>query len=83
MGMVVSASVAGLVAFDQPYTPITAMIPTLMAAYTVATLLHLYAGIQRGRIALLPRRQRIARALKDTFVPGLFNILTTGAGMLS
>lgn len=83
MGTVVSASVAGLVAFDQPYTPITAMIPTLMAAYTTATLLHLYAAIQRGRIALLPRQQRIARALKETFVPGLFNILTTGAGMLS
>ena len=83
MGTVVSASVAGLVAFGQPYTPITAMIPTLMAAYTTATLLHLYAAIQRGRIALLPRRQRIARALKDTFIPGLFNILTTSAGMLS
>jgi len=83
MGMVVSASVAGLVAFGQPYTPITAMIPTLMAAYTVATLLHLYAAIQRGRIARLSRPQRIARALKETFIPGLFNILTTGAGMLS
>ncbi len=83
MGTVVSASVGGLVAVGQPYTPITAMIPTLMAAYTTATLLHLYAAIQRGRIALLPRRQRITRALKDTFVPGLFNILTTGAGMLS
>jgi predicted RND superfamily exporter protein len=83
MGTVVSASVGGLVAFGQPYTPITAMIPTLMAAYTTATLLHLYAAIQRGRIALLPRRQRIERALKETFMPGLFNILTTGAGMLS
>jgi predicted RND superfamily exporter protein len=83
MGMVVSVSVAGIVASGQPYTPITAMIPTLMAAYTTATLLHLYAAIQRGRIALLPRKQRIARALSETFVPGLFNVLTTGAGLLS
>ncbi len=83
MAVVVAASVAGLVAAGQPYTPVTAMIPTLMAAYTIATILHLYAGIQRARIALLPRRERIARALKDTFVPGLFNVLTTGAGMLS
>lgn len=83
MGAVVAASVAGLVAFGQPYTPITAMVPTLMAAYTTATLLHLYAAIQRGRIALLPRPQRIARALRETIVPGLFNVLTTGAGMLS
>lgn len=83
MGTVVSASVAGLVMSGQPYTPITAMIPTLMAAYTTATLLHLYAALQRARIALLRRPQRIARALNDTFKPGLFNVLTTGAGLLS
>ncbi|MDO9221179.1 MAG: MMPL family transporter [Thiobacillus sp.] len=83
MGAVVSASVAGLVAAGQPYTPITAMIPTLMAAYTTATLLHFYAAIQRARIALLTRPQRIERALRETLVPGLFNVLTTGAGMLS
>jgi hypothetical protein len=83
MGSVVGVSVAGIVAVGQPYTPITAMIPTLMAAYTTATLLHLYAAIQRGRIALLSRPQRIARALSQTFVPGLFNVLTTGAGLLS
>lgn len=83
MGMVVSVSVAGIAVSGQPYTPITAMIPTLMAAYTTATLLHLYAAIQRARIALLPRPQRIARALKETFKPGLFNVLSTGAGLLS
>ncbi len=70
MGTVVSVSVAGIVASGQPYTPITAMIPTLMAAYTTATLLHFYAAIQRARIALLPRPQRIARALSETLVPG-------------
>jgi hypothetical protein len=83
MCAVVSASVAGLVLSGQPYTPITAMIPTLMAAYTTATLLHFYAAVQRARIALLSRPQRIARALKETFIPGLFNVLTTGAGLLS
>ncbi|HQT31417.1 MAG TPA: MMPL family transporter [Thiobacillus sp.] len=83
MATVVLASVAGLVAAGQPYTPISAMIPTLMAAYTTATLLHYYAAIQRARIALLKRPQRIERALKETLVPGLFNVLTTGAGMLS
>ncbi|MBW8328826.1 MAG: MMPL family transporter [Thiobacillus sp.] len=83
MATVVSVSVAGIVASGQPYSPITAMIPTLMAAYTTATLLHLYAAIQRGRIALLSRPQRIARALSETFKPGLFNVLTTGAGLLS
>ena len=83
MGTVVMVSVAGIVATGQPYTPITAMIPTLMAAYTTATLLHLYAAIQRGRIALLSRPKRIKRALSETFKPRLFNVLTTGAGLLS
>ncbi|MCK7496309.1 MAG: hypothetical protein MZW92_39355 [Comamonadaceae bacterium] len=69
MGAAVSASVAILVIAGQPYTPITAMIPTLMAAYTTATLLHFYAAIQRARVALLTRPQRIQRALKDTLVP--------------
>jgi predicted RND superfamily exporter protein len=45
--------------------------------------MYVYAAIQRGRIALLPRRQRIARALRETMKPGLFNVLTTGSGMLS
>ncbi len=83
MGAVVSASVAGLVIAGQPYTPITAMIPTLMAAYTTATLLHFYAAIQRARVAQLPRPLRIRRALAETFKPGMFNVLTTGAGLLS
>lgn len=83
MGTVVSISVAGIVIADQPYTPITAMIPTLMAAYTTATLLHFYAAVQRGRIAQLARPQRIARALSETLLPGMFNVLTTGAGLLS
>ena len=83
MGAVVSASVAGLVIVGQPYTPITAMIPTLMAAYTTATLLHFYAAIQRARVAKLVRPLRIRRALSETFKPGLFNVLTTGAGLLS
>ncbi len=83
MSSVVITSVAGLAASGQPYTPISAMIPTLMSAYTTATLLHLYAAIQRGRIAQLPRYQRISRALHETFKPGLFNVLTTGAGMAS
>ncbi len=83
MGTVVSVSVAGIVISGRPYTPITAMIPSLMAAYTTATLLHFYAAIQRARVALLPRPKRIARALSETFKPGLFNVLTTGAGLLS
>ena len=74
---------AAIAAFGQPYTMATAILPSLLAAYTLATLLHLYAGIQRGRVALLPRPRRIDRALSESMKPGFFNVLTTGAGLLS
>jgi len=83
MSTVVLPIVAGIAAFDQPYTMATAILPSLLAAYTLATLLHLYAGIQRARIALLPRPARIDRALSETLKPGFYNVLTTGAGLLS
>jgi hypothetical protein len=80
---VVLPTIAAVVVFDQPYTMATAILPSLLAAYTLATLLHLYAGIQRARVALLPRAQRVDRALSETLKPGLFNVLTTAAGLLS
>lgn len=83
MSTVVLPVVAGIAAFNQPYTMATAILPSLLAAYTLATLLHLYAGIQRARIALLARPARIDRALTDTLKPGFYNVLTTGAGLLS
>lgn len=83
MSTVVLPTVAGIVVFDQPYTMATAILPSLLAAYTLATLLHLYAGIQRGRVARLSRPARIDRALAETLKPGFFNVLTTGAGLLS
>ena len=83
MSTVVLPTVAAIAALGQPYTMATAILPSLLAAYTLATLLHLYAGIQRGRVALLPRPGRIDRALTETMKPGFFNVLTTGAGLLS
>lgn len=83
MSTVVLPTIAGIVIFGQPYTMATAILPSLLAAYTLATLLHLYAGIQRGRVARLKRPARIDRALAETLKPGFFNVLTTGAGLLS
>jgi hypothetical protein len=83
MSTVVLPTVAGVAAFGQPYTMATAILPSLLAAYTLATLLHLYAGIQRARVARLPRPGRVDRAMSETIKPGFFNVLTTGAGLLS
>lgn len=82
MSTVVLPTIAAVAAFNQPYTMATAILPSLLAAYTLSTLLHLYSGIQRARVAGLTRAKRVDRALSDTLVASSFNVLTTGAGLL-
>jgi predicted RND superfamily exporter protein len=83
MSTVVTISVATLAVIGQPYTLVTAMIPPLLAAYTSATLLHLYAALFRMRRAGMRRPRRVIMAIKEVHKASLFNILTTGAGMAS
>lgn len=83
MSTTVMPVVAGIALAGQPYTMASAILPSLLAAYTLATLMHLYAGVQRAQGAGLPRSQSVDRALEETFKPGLYNVLTTGAGLLS
>jgi predicted RND superfamily exporter protein/(2Fe-2S) ferredoxin len=83
MSSVVLPVLAALVASGQPYTMATAILPSLLAAYTVATLLHFYAGVQRAQRTTSSRDAIIDQALAETRKPSAFNVLTTGAGLLS
>ena len=83
MATVVLPTIGFLVAIGQPFTLVMAMVPPLLAAYTIATLLHLYAALMRARQAKLRRPTRVIRALRDVHKASLFNVLTTGAGMAS
>lgn len=83
MSTVVLPVVSGIAVSGQPYTMASAILPSLLAAYTLATLMHLYAGVQRAQGAGLTRGAAVERALGETFKPGLYNVLTTGAGLLS
>ncbi len=83
MSTVILPVVAAVAATGQPYTMATAILPSLLAAYTLATLMHLYAGVQRAQAGGLSRRESVQRALAETLRPGTFNVLTTGAGLLS
>lgn len=83
MATVVLPTLGFLVAIGQPFTLVMAMVPPLLAAYTIATLLHLYAALLRARQAQLRRPERVIRALHDVHKAALFNVLTTGAGMAS
>lgn len=83
MGTVVMATIAFLVALGQPYSLVAAILPSLLSAYTVATLLHLYAALMRARELGLRRPLRVIYAVNKTHKPAVYNVLTTGAGLLS
>jgi uncharacterized protein len=83
MATVVVPVLAGFAVFRVPYTMASAILPSLLAAYTVATLLHLYAGVQRAQRTVRSRRLCVDRAIGETRRPAAFNVLTTGAGLLS
>lgn len=83
MSTTVTMSVAIIAVLGQPYTLVTAMVPTLISAYTAANLLHFYAAIKRMRDAGFHRPKRVVFALQAVNIPAMFNVLTTAAGMIS
>jgi predicted RND superfamily exporter protein len=83
MSTAVTMSVAIIALLGQPYTLVTAMVPTLISAYTAANLLHFYAALKRMRDAGFHRPKRVIFALQAVNTPAMFNVLTTAAGMIS
>ncbi|GAA6143123.1 MMPL family transporter [Hydrogenophaga sp. 5NK40-0174] len=83
MGTTVVFCVGLIALIGRPFTLVTAMVPTLISAYTAANLLHLYAALKRMRDAGFHRPKRVVFAMQAVNTPALFNVLTTAAGMLS
>lgn len=83
MSTVTVCCVALISVMQQPYTLVTAMVPTLLSAYTIGNVLHLYAALQRMRNAGHRSPYRVIFALQVIHKPALFNMLSTAAGMIS
>ncbi len=83
MSTSVVVCVALIALLGKPYTLVTAMVPTLISAYTAANLLHFYAALKRMRDAGFHRPKRVVFALQEINTPAMFNVLTTAAGMIS
>lgn len=83
MSTSVVVCVALIALIGKPYTLVTAMVPTLLSAYTAANLLHFYAALKRMRDAGFHRPKRVIFALQEINTPAMFNVLTTAAGMIS
>ncbi len=83
IGVVTSSTVAFYVVFDKPFTLISSIVPPLLSALTVATLVHLFNALhyasQRGHVG----RDRVEKALNEIRRPAMFTALTTAVGLAS
>ncbi|WPL16106.1 transport protein [Thiorhodovibrio winogradskyi] len=80
---VVNVSVALLILAGKPYTLISAILPPLMSALTVAALIHWLNAVALAARQGLSGPERAARAAHQVGKPILFVALTTGVGLLS
>jgi len=76
-------SVVMLVALGEPFTLITAMVPPLVTALTVAMLMHLFNAVCNADANGLRGEARLRSALATVTTPTLFTALTTAGGLLS
>jgi uncharacterized protein len=83
IGAVVSASVGLLILAGRPYTLISALLPPLMAALSVALLIHWFNALTAAAHLGLRGAARVNRALTEVRRPALFTALTTSAGLAS
>lgn len=83
IGAVVNATVGLLILSGHPYTLISAILPPLMSALTVALLIHWFNALTHAAARGHTGRARVNRALDAVARPALFTALTTAAGLLS
>lgn len=83
IGAVISATVGLLVLWGKPYTLVSSMIPPLMAALTVALLIHLFNALAHASARGLEGPMRVRRALEEVRSPARYTALTTAVGLAS
>ncbi|HSP01271.1 MAG TPA: MMPL family transporter, partial [Thioalkalivibrio sp.] len=83
IGAVVSSTVGLLILAGRPFTLISALLPPLMAALSVALLIHWFNALTLAAHRGLKGAQRVAWALAEVRRPALFTALTTSAGLAS
>ncbi len=83
IGVVTSSTVAFYVVFDKPFTLISSIVPPLLSALTVATLVHLFNALHYASERGFVGRDRVEKALAEIRRPAMFTTLTTAAGLAS
>ncbi len=80
---VVSSTIAFYVLFQQPFNSIAGIIPPLLSALTIASLVHFFNALHYASKRGLAGKERVQSALKEIRRPALFSALTTSAGLAS
>lgn len=83
MGVVTTTTITLYVIFDRPFTLLSSMIPPLLSALTIATLVHLFNGIAYSAQRGLYGKRRIQATLDEIRSPARFSAFTTSAGLAS
>ncbi|MBK1729268.1 efflux RND transporter permease subunit [Halorhodospira halophila] len=83
IGAVVSPALALMVLLGHPYTLVTSILPPLLAALTVAMLMHLFNALSHAHRRGYTEESALAYSLERVSRPALFTALTTAAGLLS
>lgn len=80
---VIDSTLALLVLAGWPYTMVSAILPPLMLALTVALLTHWYNALAHAAARGLAGRERVMHALAGISSPAIYTSITTAAGLLS
>ena len=83
IGAVVSSTVAVYVLTEQPFTLVSSIVPPLLAALTIATLIHVFNALHHASSLGLEGEVRVRRAMAGIRRPILYTTLTTAAGLAS
>ncbi len=79
----VNTTVALLILSGQPYTMISAILPPLISALTVALLIHWFSALTHAASRGFRGRERVDRAMDMIAKPAFYTALTTAAGLVS
>jgi predicted RND superfamily exporter protein len=83
LGAVNATTIFLFVLTGQPFTLVSSIIPPLLTALIVATLIHLFNSLHYASQRGFAGPERVTRAVNDIRRPVLFTTLTTSAGLAS
>ncbi len=83
IGATINVSVGLLIITGKPYTLISAILPPLLSALSIALLIHWFNALSHGARLGLSGRERVQHALDWVARPAFFTAVTTSVGLAS